>query len=78
MAGYGAIFFACLWSEKTNTIKNQARNPKSKSDEHSSLLGCRMVIPVGKWVAFVRCFFFSFPVGKSLACHSPGNWCPCA
>ena len=36
------------------------------------LLGCRMAIPVGKWVGFF------FRVGKSLACHSPSKWCLCA
>ena len=49
------------------------------SREDSSLLGCRMAIPVGKCVAFVPyVFFFFFRVGKSLACHSPGKWCLCA
>ena len=43
------------------------------------LLGCRMAIPVGKWVDFrFLSFSFFFRVGKSLACHSPGKWCLCA
>ena len=34
--------------------------------------------PSRKKVAFVRCFFFFFRVGKSLDCHSPAKWCLCA
>ena len=48
-------------------------------DPVPSLLGCRMAIPVGKWVEFLRfIIFIFFRVGKSLACHSPGKWCLCA
>ena len=43
------------------------------------LLDCRMAIPVGKWVEFLRfIYFIFFRVGKSLACHSPAKWCLCA
>ena len=48
----------------------------AKTQRGQLLLGCRMAIPVGKWVDFP--FYFFFRVGKSLACHSPGKWCLCA
>ena len=52
------------------------KGPGSQFVDDTFFTGLLYGNPVGKWVAFVGCFFFR--VGKSLARHSPAKWCLCA